>query len=338
MLYWLLLLPPLILATACKPNATEHIDVSVRQISHVPMEKARDVTFLGTTAFVSQGLSGLTTVDIANPARPRIRRQFLPSELQPLSMTPLRDDIMLAGDRFRGLLALDVSNQDHPTTVGQLMLPSAPYQVVVFYDHSRTFAALPCGGDGVVIADVTDPANMKTCGQMKTDADFSRRLAVSGKTLFLADNAAGGIKAIDVSNPASPRLTLKVALPGFFDSIMVHGDTVLAGCRQYGVRVFRWTNMSDSYSTPSLQHLCDSYRIDDRVRNTATLGDLLVVADDLAGVTLYDFRRPQQPLFVGQFRHEGMSAMTCEVRDGLIYAPSWDGGLFILKPEVRRSN
>jgi hypothetical protein len=307
----------------------------IREIAAVPAKTARAVSFLGNTAYIAQNLEGMTAVDVSRPHKPRIVRRFEPSEIQPLYIRAVEPDTLLIADRFRGLVAWRGRSPDHLTSVGAVALPGMLCHLDLFSTGGRTYAAVASGGEGMSIADITDLSAPALVANFLHNADFTRQVAVRGRHAFLADNTDGGLKIVDVAEPAAPVLLFKVSMPGFCDALALHGDLLFVAYRNYGTRLFRITEPPEPPHAPltsaSLELLCQVARSTDRVRSLLPLGSGLIVANDSAGVEWYDCTDPRLPVLTAEWRTPS-EVMSVIERHGLLYVSAWDAGLRIIEP------
>jgi hypothetical protein len=169
--------------------------------------------------------------------------------------------------------------------------------------------------------------------------DFSRRIATDGNVAFLADNFDGGLKVINLRDPSNLQPFFQINIRGFCESVVRRGNLLAAGYRNYGVRLFRIDRDEkadglDHQTTPSVRLLCTLSRSRTRVRDILPLANqLLVAANDTAGIELYDVHHPQQPVLLDDFEFDDpeTAAQSLHFYDGHLYVPSWDGGLYILQ-------
>lgn len=304
------------------------------------MKTARHVAFLGSTAFVAQNIEGMTAVDVSQPRSPRIVRRFEPSEIQPLYIHAVEPDTLLIADRFRGLVAWRVSRQDDITSLGSVTLPGMLCHLDLFSTGGRSYAAVASGGEGLSVADLTDLISPSLAANFLHNADFTRQVAVRGRHAFVADNTDGGMKIVDMADPAAPVLLFKISLPGFCDALALHGDLLFAAYRNYGTRIFRIAGPADdadrTLTSGSLELLTQVARSTDRVRNVLPLGNALVLANDDAGVEWYDCSDPHLPVLVAEWRAPD-EVMSVTERGGLLYVSAWNAGVRIIEPAVPES-
>lgn len=326
----------LLLAGTCLAvtrSPSHRIPPQLVPVSQTPLKNARDVAFSEDAVFVAQNFVGMTALDIRDPASPKTICSIAAEKAQPLALEMLRPGVMLEADRFRGLVVWDVSKPHNPVILGQAPVPGIATQVQGFESRGRPYAALACGAEGVVIAELNDLTRPAVVGRFNTDRDYTKDLAVSGSLLFSADNTQGGLKVIDIGRPAAPQLLLKIQMNGFCDALTVEKDLLIGNYRTRGTRLFhidRKPAVDDLESTPAITYLCGVFRGSEYSRKAALLDSWMIVANDVTGVELYDLHLPAIPVLVSEYRTPD-AAISCAVYRGFIYIPCWDAGLIVMR-------
>ena len=312
---------------------------SLVEVAHLAGEKARSIAFSGRFAWLGQNLAGAELLDVTSPEHPKRIRTFAPEEMQPLDLKVVDGNLLVVADRFRGLVLWDIKRPAKAVKLGSVEVNGIATHVDVTMVGGRRIAAVACGGEGMMTADITDPANPVRLGHFRTRVDYSRRLALDGNIAYLADHVDGGLKVLDIAKPAEPQPFFQVALRGFCESVTRRDDLLAVGYRNYGIRLFELKRMPpdcarDEQTTPALRLLCNVMRGRSEVRDVLLLDhDLMVAANDVTGLELYDVHNRELPVLLDEyeFRNESTSAQSVQEHNGYLYVPSWDGGLYILK-------
>ncbi len=175
------------LYVALKTGGVGVLDVRGRAPARVATVAARQLGRLdamnlaqhGTTLFVALGdffsargsKTGLAALDVSDPARPRVRSSWISARVLQGSAAVVSDG---------------------------------------------RYAYLGAMGEGIVVLDVGDPDHVRRVATLALDPDFprphpsrtqrpnARGLALHGDRLVVADDA-GGVRLVDVSEPARPR-------------------------------------------------------------------------------------------------------------------------------------
>lgn len=196
------------------------------------------------------GVEGLQVIDLRDPARPR-ELAFFPTRF------PVND---LAVSRL---------------------------------SSAQVFAYLVDGAAGVSVVDVTAVSAVKPArllGQATVDGPaWGIALAASGNLVWVA-NGVGGLRCVDVSDPAKPRL-LDPSLPTGGDArrVTVTGTTLYVTDRKAGLRIV-------DGSEPDLlgaAFLLGTVRLSGRALGVAATDSWLCLADGVEGLRLFDIRQPR---------------------------------------------
>lgn len=122
-------------------------------------------------------------------------------------------------DRFwhGKLLTIDVSNPDSPKIDGNISVSSNIANMLI--KDSKLYTIIR--GFGVIVYDLSNPTSITKVSQLQLTGRLDY-LAVSpdGKQLYLS-GFYGGIRFIDIGDPASPKLIEKVFIPVGFPQAMV---------------------------------------------------------------------------------------------------------------------
>jgi hypothetical protein len=185
---------------------------------------ANTVAVQGNLAAVG-GLRELNLVDVGDPNRPRV--------VGTIRSAGGSSDLKLLGGhlyvvRFDpgGLLIYDVSDPTHPLPVGSLSV-DYPDDLEV----SASYAYIASGlDDAVVVIDVSDPANPTQVSRLDLALNDMTR---AGDHLLVTEPSlpGGGLRSIDVSDPAQPRIDGEYILTDTFASrvAVLPGGTVALG-------------------------------------------------------------------------------------------------------------
>ena len=161
---------------------------------------AQHITLGGHYAYIA-AKAGLVTVDIDDPLHPKLA-----------SVTPL-PDARASALQFRylwvtdarGLELLDVTHLDKPRYVEGATVPLADAQRVYV---ARTYAYVAAGAEGLVIADVERPeqirefARFNAGGALKDSRDVIVGATNASLFAYVADGV-GGLKVIQLFSPES---------------------------------------------------------------------------------------------------------------------------------------
>lgn len=313
--------------------------VAVEEVARVPMTRARSVAVAGDHAFVCRILDGMTAVDLRDPAAPRVARVFSPDEIQPLDIAADGTRLFIA-DRFRGLVVWDAARPDAPTSLSAVALPGVATGVRLARSGDRRLALVACGGAGLSVVDVSHPEAPRVIGGWNTDTDYARSVDSHGRLAFLADNADGGLRVIDLADPARPVLLGSHMMRGFAESARVADGLLVTAWRTGGAGIFRLGDAESDAPAPP-EPVCTVYRSRNRCHDALVLGTapggaspagrrLMAVADDVNGIDVYDIARLETPLLVGGLDTDAAASGLAEFR-GHLLAACWDAGLVVAR-------
>ena len=313
--------------------------VSIVEAGRVVLPRVRSVAVMGEHAFACQILDGMTLVNLADPAAPRVARRFGPNEIQPLEIA-VDGTLLFIADRFRGLVVWDAARADGPTSLSALALPGIATGVQLKRDGARRLALVACGSGGLSVVDVSDASRPRLLGSEAKNIDYARSAAGVGSLTLLADNADGGLRVIDLARPEAPVALGAFLMSGFAESVHADDTLVASAWRTGGTRLHAVAGDAASVLRPPVllattyrsRNRCHDARVLTAVPDGAAPADrqLMAVADDLNGVDVYDVADPALPLLVGEHHTDGAASALAEYRGHLLVA-CWDAGLVLLR-------
>jgi hypothetical protein len=180
------------------------------------------VAVSGNYAYVS-GSAGLQIVDISKPTQPLRVGEYgsgwcvdnvAVSETHAYLVENLYDPA--SGRSNRRLAILDISQPTNVQRVGGLVVPEYSYRLSISGHH----AYLTTGPEGLVVVDVSDPANPREASTLSIkgwalDVAVVEQHIVVGSTGFHDDT--GRVSVIHVGDPAHPQLVTEWIPPEHYD-------------------------------------------------------------------------------------------------------------------------
>ena len=137
----------------------------------------------------------------------------------------LIDDTLLIGDFFAGIVAVDISNPQHPVELDRLQLPEGAPNIKevqgIAVSEGYAFVANPWGG--MAIVDVSDQANLTQVGYYARPAGCFPGIwdvVVNGHVALLMCQGLG-VHVIDISTPELPVLLKEIL---FDDGSVPYGN------------------------------------------------------------------------------------------------------------------
>jgi hypothetical protein len=290
--------------------------------------EAHSVAVSGDTAYVSLGLKGLAIVDVANPRAPRLVRR-IESGIAPVFVA-LEDKRAYVADRYEGIQILDLARRGEPQISARFVLP--PFVTHLALTPKLVFAA--CGGEGLHVLRKDGETSLTRIGLFR-DVKFSRYVLLDHHIAYLADGYDDAFKILDVSVPERMELLSATNIEGYCDAVAKRGAFVFLASRSDGIVVM-------DVSHPKTPKLVTRIKKPGFwVKNLEVSGNVLVVANDLAGIELYDVTECEQPRLLDTFDTAGRAVWVkilppaaAEGQAGagdMVYVADWQGGLLILR-------
>ena len=171
------------------------------------------------------------------------------------------------------------------------------------------------------------PPGIRLVGHLDTPG-IAEEVALQGELAYVADQL-GGLRIVDVGQPAAPREIGSLATPDLVESVVLSGTLAFLAGYSAGLLV---VDVAD----PQQPRLVGSYDTPGWARGLARLGATVYVADREAGLIEVDVADPTHPRFA---QGHGVAGWARRVRlmDGLAYVAGGQEGLQIValqRPEV----
>ena len=145
--------------------------------------------------------------------------------------------------------------------------------------------------------DVSTPSMPRLLSSYSTTS-HTGRLAVSGKTVFLA-NGGAGLQIVDVSTPSAPYLLGSCDTPGYGFDVAVSGSLAFVA-DDIGLQIM-------DVSSLSAPRILGSYDTPGRAYGVAVLGNIVFVADEEAGLQIVDVSIPSVPRLLSSYNTPGLA-------------------------------
>ena len=206
---------------------------------------------------------GLRLIDISAPLSP-CEINFMNftgagQECPPLG-GPVATGVAIAGNIAYvsagqgGLLTIDISDPRHPTMLGVYDKPIGGAKGVSFEDIvlAGNFAYV-IDRDTLRVVDISEPRQPKGIGSYQMAAPTGGMgpfLAVAWGRVFVADGVAG-LVAVDVSDPANPKLAGWWRVPGGASAVVADDNYIYVAAQEGGLFILQHTADSGSYENPT---------------------------------------------------------------------------------------
>jgi hypothetical protein len=279
-----------------------------------------DVLVNGDVAYLAAGINGLFTVDLSDPARPRLLDSHYMDEFA--YKVDYQDGYFFGtampafGDSR--LQILDARNPANLVMVGAaLPTPSEGWAIdvdgpVAYLDDDRK----------LIIMDISDPSQPQKVGQLVDDQEVFE-LGASGSMVCLAI-AWNGLKLVDASDPTNP------VVIGAWDNGESYGrDCVIQGSAAYLADHFGLQIID--IRDPAHPVKLGFYDSPVSAIGVTVSGTLAYVADGPGGVHVVDISNPYSPALAGYYDTPGFAHMAVPIGNRIAVADVM-GGLIILQP------
>ncbi len=193
---------------------------------------AAEVQVVGNLAYVGDSTAGLTIIDISDPLTATVLRTYsTPDRARGLHVV---GDIIYVADGS-SLLTADVSDPMSVTPLGLLPISGTVRDVRV----SGNIALIAADSGGVVVVDVTDPANPIQLTVIPLN--YAYGVDIAGDYGYVS-NLHDGIAVIDFSDPNTAFAAGQVNTPGTAIRLMVSGSRAYLADAFFGLRVIDITD------------------------------------------------------------------------------------------------
>lgn len=251
-----------------------HEDGSVDWIGHLQTTEARDVALSGTILTLCDGSDGLKTVDVSDPYNPRvIGRQPSPFFL---SAIVNQDGKAYIAGGLGGVEVVDFRNAAHPRLTWR-----KEFSEVRGIHVEKEYLYFGDGFDGFRIFSLAGekPSSVSVLDTEGWNCD----VFVIGEIAYLADGGHG-IKVVDISDPARPRILGSVDLGGLVREIHALDGTVFAAAHTGGIAAI-------DVSDPRAPFIAARYPSVDDARGVFTDGRFVYLASGSGGVYVFRYDR-----------------------------------------------
>ncbi len=189
------------------------------------------VCIAGTRAYLAGGGPSLEIVDISEPANPYELGSY--AAASPVWGVTVSGNYAYLAAEATGLIVVNVSDPALPIRVGGYNTSESAYDIFL----TNNLAYVADGQAGLVVIDVSNPALPRRVGGLGGMGEV-RQVVVSGNYAYLADRfwngiaemqAYGGLRIIDISNPANPKLVGEQQTSGQAWYLTVSGNVAYVG-------------------------------------------------------------------------------------------------------------
>ncbi|MFN7964796.1 MAG: hypothetical protein U0V87_03795 [Acidobacteriota bacterium] len=267
----------------------------------------------GKRLFVADGPAGLTILDVANPASPRMIGNTVPPSGAQTTAVQVVGGYAYLSDFFQGLAVFDVRRSAAPNTLAaSLPLPSEARDAVL----SGNTLYVAAGEAGLLTFDASNPRALIPLGALDTDGN-AEAVVVAGTRAFVADGL-NGLLIVDVENPSAPVVLGGFDTTGNALALAVEGDVAYVADDARGLRLI-------DISNPAAPVQLGFYDTPGRSFGVAVQGNVAYVADYLRGLQLIDVSNPRRPTLLSNIDTQGRSVGVAVSGTELFVADDFNG-------------
>lgn len=276
----------------------------------------------GSVLYASMTTSGFVTIDISDPADPRLAEHMTleggPQVQYVLNAFRVGDQLLVL-DRIRGIAVYDAKDPLHPVFQWSLQLPGGPRGQAVDLLHEGDYLYLACGGVGLaqIPANLTpesEPRYLLNRFDHTTDVEF-----MPPHWVVAADGRTGGLQIVNIEDPDAPRALGNIATwPLYMENLVIRGDHAFTSTR--GDRVMLAFNLE----RPGRPYLSNYYRrTGSRIKAITGWDDRFVIlGNERQLIEIFDARDAEAPRAIAEFPMSGR-VYGLFVRDDILFVSIW---------------
>lgn len=218
-------------------------------------------------------------------------------------------------------------------SIGSLALDSVSdtfFHMEGFQQNNRNYAVIAAGNGGLLIVDITDPANMELVSQYNTTGT-ARDVVVSGNYAYVADgvtaaglSTAGKMFIFDISDVANPSLVgTYTKTTDTVTTVALSGTNLFVGTTLGGVRVIDVTN-------PAAPTEIGALTTDAQADTDIVIKDnrLYLLQASLSKMTIVNIDTPSSPAIVTTVA-TAATANELYINESTLYVANGDNGITV---------
>ncbi len=248
----------------------------------------------GSVLFAADSSARLQIINVSNMSNPLLLSTYPGGSTSVGGIgIAISGTVLFLGSYLKGLQIIDVSNLTNPRLLSTYPAGTGGgYAQGIAISDDTVFVA--DGSAGLQIIDVSNLTNPRLLSTYPAGAGYANGVAVSSKTVFLADNS--GLQIIDVSNLTNPRLLgTYPAGSGYTNGIAVSGTMVFVADVYGGLQIIDVSNLMNP-------RLLSTYPAGaGRAYGVAVSGETVFVADDMGGLQIIDVSNLTNPRLLNTY-------------------------------------
>ena len=275
------------------------------------------VTVRGDYAYVADGDTGLSIINIADPTAPELVGS-LTTDSGAYGIA-VAGDYAYVADGDAGLKVINITDPSAPNLAGSLDTDGMAFGVAVAGDY----AYVADYDKGLQIINIANPSAPELSGSLDTDG-YAEGVAVAGDYAYVADGSKG-LKIINIATPSTPELVSSLDITGEARGVAVVGDYAYVADYDKGLTVVNVAN-------PATPELVGSLDTDGRSYGVAVAEDYAYVGDGGKGLKIINIATPEEPVLVGSLMTDG-DARGVAVVDRYVYMAESSKGLKVVRSD-----
>ncbi len=301
-------------------------------------DSANNFVISGDYAYFLASQFGLVIVDIADPTNPKFASRYVPIESEPNTAFDLffvslvvKGNYAFALTFGAGILVLDITDPNNPVLVSNWKGKENAQYDLLREIGDYLYVSLNFVSPFSFILDVSDPSNLGIVAEIELEELLGRtEVAFADDIGYVTTNSAG-LSILDVSDPSSPQML------GVYSPMFLFGSTPdhisIVDSIAYLSYLFApsdprviMVDVSEP-SEPMTLAVIDTPGI---ATSTDAANGFLYVADNDAGLQIYDVSVPSDPQLTSTFRLDSDQAFSVVKENHLVYLADGASGIQII--------
>jgi hypothetical protein len=314
LIFSILIISAFILVVGCGDSDDNHVSLTIISIFDTQGE-AYDVSVSGNYAYVTVKSASVQVIDISDPHSPTLAGTCYTSG--PVGNISVYGSYAYVTVEGVGIQIIDISDPESPFIAGEFETLEPAQDIHV----SVNYAYITAGNSEFQIVDISDPENPFLTGSFTTGGGYD--LFVSGDYAYIPKGWDGFIR-VDISDPTNPVGGIAGHTEyGIYD-VFVSGNHAYFTAGIYGILY-----VFDISNPERLPNVCD-WGASVRVGDIFVSGKYAYV-NTYDGLGAIDISDPTDPSLAGWCDLSGDKTRNIHVSGNLVYVPSGDTGLIVVK-------
>jgi hypothetical protein len=270
----------------------------------------------GTRLLAITEQQGCLLLDLSNPQNPQITSSFFDGVITQCGWPVFAGNYVYTSEYMGGVGIYDASKVGGPIVktilYGGGVVLSDMYDLLLGSPYLYGAASTDLGATLNVYDTSTNPATR--VGHYLDPSQQGFAVQSAGNYVYFGGSA--NMTVLDVTQPSSPAFVTSVGVPAI--TLARSNNTLFAGTSNNQLVTLDLTN-------PAHPNPVNTISLPDLPLRVRVAGNLLLVADDLAGLLIYDITTPHSPVLRSQFKGLALAADVAVVGTTAYVAADTDG-------------